>query len=254
MDIEQALACFADYPKVVRALQPLIAVGLGYLQLGQPLNTLSGGESQRLKLVSYLGKVADQSGHALILIDEPTTGLHRADVKRLIGVLQALVDAGHSLIVIEHNLDMLKVADWIVELGPGAGARGGQLVAQGTPEAIAQSSCQTAPYLQQALQDQPAPAQSLHVAESEAIGRSTADRASTAPPAQLSIRGARDHNLQNICTEIPQPNDRGHRRLRIRKVLAPLLTLSSRGPAPLHGIHVGLCPPIRRTTTARRGR
>ena len=128
------------------ALQPLVDVGLGYLKLGQALNTLSGGESQRLKLVTHLGKVADKSGHTLILIDEPTTGLHRADVKRLVAVLQKLVDAGHSLIVIEHNLDILKVADWIIELGPEAGAKGGQIVAQGTPEDIAAAKCETASY------------------------------------------------------------------------------------------------------------
>ena len=151
MDAAEALLFFGDFPRVVKALRPLVDVGLGYLKLGQPLNTLSGGESQRLKLVRYLGKVAGKSGHTLILIDEPTTGLHRADVKRLIEVFQGLVESGHSLIVIEHNLDMLKVADWIIELGPEAGANGGQIIAQGTPEQIAKAKCETAGYLAEEL-------------------------------------------------------------------------------------------------------
>ena len=151
LDVDDAVVFFADYPKVTSCLTPMIDVGLGYLKLGQPLNTLSGGESQRLKLIRYLGKIAEKSGHALILIDEPTTGLHRADVKRLIGVLQGLVNAGHSLIVIEHNIDILKIADWIVELGPEAGIGGGQIVAQGTPSDIAKTNCETAAYLCDAL-------------------------------------------------------------------------------------------------------
>ena len=163
LDIIDAVQLFSSQSKIIRALQPLIDVGLGYLKLGQPLNTLSGGESQRLKLVRYLGKlnsaarntksICPKSGleHALILIDEPTTGLHRDDVKRLISVLQSLVDAGNSLIVIEHNLDVLKVADWVIEMGPEAGIRGGRIVAEGTPEKLAKSHCPTAVYLEDAL-------------------------------------------------------------------------------------------------------
>ena len=158
LDIDEALLFFAEHSKVIKCLKPMVDVGLGYLKLGQPLNTLSGGESQRLKLVSYLSRIpnpgsrtTNHGSHALILIDEPTTGLHRADVKRLIGVLQGLVDAGNSLIVIEHNLDILKVADWIIELGPEAGAGGGQIIAEGTPEHIAKTNCETAAYLREAL-------------------------------------------------------------------------------------------------------
>ena len=136
LDVDDAVVFFADYPKVTRCLTPMIDVGLGYLKLGQPLNTLSGGESQRLKLIRYLGKIAEKSGHALILIDEPTTGLHRADVKRLIGVLQGLVNAGHSLIVIEHNLDVIRASDWLIDLGPEVGDAGGYVVAEGMPEDI----------------------------------------------------------------------------------------------------------------------
>ncbi len=192
LDIDEALLFFADRKEILRCLQPLADVGLGYLKLGQPLNTLSGGESQRLKLVRYLGKVSGRSAHALILIDEPTTGLHRSDVKRLIGVLQSLVDAGHSLIVIEHNLDVLKVADWIIEIGPEAGAGGGQVVAQGTPEAIAWSDSQTAPYLCDALQENALPAVAEAPAHYNAVSTGNA----------LVIRGAREHNLQNVNLSI----------------------------------------------------
>ena len=200
LDIDEAILFFGQYPKIVRALQPLIDVGLGYLKLGQPLNTLSGGESQRLKLVRYLGKVASASGHALILIDEPTTGLHRADVKRLIGVLQNLVEAGHSLIVIEHNLDLLKVADWIVEMGPEAGEKGGKVVAQGTPEQIAKKKCETAPYLREALVGASlTDARPVAVAEPQANYKSPPLTTSNS----LLIRGANEHNLKDVSTDIP---------------------------------------------------
>src|SRR5205085_8933443 len=129
---------------------------LGYLTLGQPLNTLSGGESQRLKLVSYLSGFSDSAvgagkPGALLLLDEPTTGLHRHDVKRLLAVLHALVERGHSIVVIEHNLDVLKSADWVIEVGPDAGAAGGQIVAEGPPEVVAQASTATSPFLRAAL-------------------------------------------------------------------------------------------------------
>ncbi|MGB0744894.1 MAG: excinuclease ABC subunit A, partial [Opitutales bacterium] len=197
LDITEAVLFFGAHKKVVSALQPLIEVGLGYLKLGQPLNTLSGGESQRLKLVRYLGKVANTSGHALILIDEPTTGLHRADVKRLIHVLQNLVDAGHSIIVIEHNLDLLKVADWLIEMGPEAGDQGGKVVAEGPPEQIAKTKCHTADYLREALNEGPTSIEALAVAEEPSTYHPHPHSHS------LSIKGAREHNLKNISTEIP---------------------------------------------------
>ena len=196
LDVDDAVVFFADYPKITSCLAPMIDVGLGYLKLGQPLNTLSGGESQRLKLIRYLGKIAEKSGHALILIDEPTTGLHRADVKRLIGVLQGLVNAGHSLIVIEHNIDILKIADWIVELGPEAGIGGGQIVAQGTPSDIAKTNCETAAYLCDALAGTAsASSAELKAAESNFTYNSH--------PHSLTVHGAREHNLKNISCEIP---------------------------------------------------
>jgi excinuclease ABC subunit A len=227
LDIDEAVLFFGDYPKVTRALAPLIDVGLGYLKLGQPLNTLSGGESQRLKLVRYLGKISGSTGpkprtpkaqnhHAMILIDEPTTGLHRADVKRLIAVIQKLVDAGHSLVVIEHNVDLLKSADWIVEMGPEAGAYGGRVIAQGPPEHIAGQKCETAEYLKQALDEHRTPHLQRSNSNQENKPAAAEDRATYATnhsgfdverskfdlPGALSICGAREHNLKDVSTEI----------------------------------------------------
>ena len=212
LDVEAAVHFFADYPKVTRCLMPLLDVGLGYLKLGQPLNTLSGGESQRLKLVRYLGKIAEKSGHALILIDEPTTGLHRADVKRLIGVLQKLVDAGHSLIVIEHNIDVLKSADWIIELGPEAGAGGGTIVAQGTPAEIAKTKTETARYLVERPTSNTEHRTSNEESDRRAVAETAAEYAIQSSKLKvgssnfnqmLCVRGAREHNLKNISCEIP---------------------------------------------------
>jgi excinuclease ABC subunit A len=135
MTVEEALALFADVPAAASRLQVMADVGLGYLQLGQPATTLSGGEAQRVKLSKELGRRV--TGRTLYLLDEPTTGLHPADTARLLALLGRLVDAGNTVVVVEHNLDVIKVADWLVDLGPEGGAAGGRLVAEGTPEQVA---------------------------------------------------------------------------------------------------------------------
>jgi excinuclease ABC subunit A len=136
MSVEEALRFFAKIPKLRRRLQTLHDVGLDYMKLGQPATTLSGGEAQRVKLASELGKVA--TGTTLYILDEPTTGLHFADIEKLLEVLQRLVDAGNTVLVIEHNLDVIKQADWLVDLGPEGGEAGGELIADGPPEDVAE--------------------------------------------------------------------------------------------------------------------
>jgi excinuclease ABC subunit A len=229
--ITDALPLFENHASIRTRLASLESVGLGYLTLGQPLNTLSGGESQRLKLVKYLSGFTGPSSQltansselptgALLLLDEPTTGLHRHDVKRLIAVLQALVDRGHSVVVIEHNLDVLKSADWLIEVGPEAGADGGQIIAEGPPEAVARATTATSPFLRQALNvatsssewsESPNPichligdTVSLLAAEEQApYGENRP------PHNQLVLTGARENNLKNISLTI------AHRKLTV---------------------------------------
>jgi excinuclease ABC subunit A len=135
MTVEEALAFFDPHPRIRGVLQTLCDVGLGYVELGQPAPTLSGGEAQRVKLARELAKRA--TGRTFYLLDEPTTGLHFDDVKKLLAVLQRLVDAGNTVVVIEHNLDVVKNADYVIDLGPEGGEGGGYLIAAGTPEAVA---------------------------------------------------------------------------------------------------------------------
>jgi excinuclease ABC subunit A len=135
MPVEEALEFFKHIPKIRRRLETLNAVGLGYIRLGQPATTLSGGEAQRVKLATELSKVA--TGRTLYILDEPTTGLHFADVQRLLEVLQRLVDQGNSVVVIEHNLDVIKTADRLIDMGPEGGEEGGRVIATGTPEEVA---------------------------------------------------------------------------------------------------------------------
>ena len=137
MTVSEALEFFKDIPNIKRKLQTLYDVGLGYIELGQPAPTLSGGEAQRVKLATELSKVS--TGKTLYILDEPTTGLHFEDIKMLLDVLNKLVDRGNTVIVIEHNLEVIKVADWIIDLGPEGGDDGGYIVAEGTPEEVAQN-------------------------------------------------------------------------------------------------------------------
>jgi excinuclease ABC subunit A len=132
MTVDEAVDFFANQPKILRKIKTLQEVGLGYIKLGQPSTTLSGGEAQRIKLAFELNKVS--TGSTLYLLDEPTTGLHFDDIKKLIAILERLVDSGNSIIVIEHNMDVIKSADWIIDLGPDGGDNGGTLVFEGTPE------------------------------------------------------------------------------------------------------------------------
>ena len=134
MTIEEAMEFFSSIPKIHRKLKTIYDVGLGYVKLGQPATTLSGGEAQRVKLATELSK--RPTGRTIYILDEPTTGLHTADVHRLIDVLQKLADGGNTVVVIEHNLDVIKVADHIIDLGPEGGDKGGTIVAEGSPEQI----------------------------------------------------------------------------------------------------------------------
>ena len=136
MDVQEALEHFANIPKIAGMLQTLHDVGLDYIKLGQPSPTLSGGEAQRIKLARELVKKG--TGKTLYILDEPTTGLHFDDVRKLLEVLQGFTAAGNTVVVIEHNLDVVKTADWIMDLGPEGGAGGGRIVAEGSPEAVAQ--------------------------------------------------------------------------------------------------------------------
>jgi excinuclease ABC subunit A len=141
LTVDEAIEFFSEYKgstekRIVEKLQPLADVGLGYIKLGQSSSTLSGGESQRVKLASFLGR-EHTSGHTLFIFDEPTTGLHFHDISRLLEAFEALIRRGNTIIVIEHNMDVIKSADWIIDLGPEGGVKGGGLVGEGTPEMIA---------------------------------------------------------------------------------------------------------------------
>jgi excinuclease ABC subunit A len=150
LSIAEAAQHFSAHREVVRILRTLEDVGLGYLKLGQPSPTLSGGEAQRIKLSRELARVG--TGRTLYILDEPTTGLHFEDVRRLLTVLDRLVEAGNTVVVIEHNLDVIKCADWIIDLGPEGGGLGGQLIAEGTPEQVARvEASATGHYLSRVL-------------------------------------------------------------------------------------------------------
>ena len=137
MSVDDALAFFKEEPAILQKLKPLGDVGLGYVKLGQSSDTLSGGEAQRVKLASFLGKGKSQ-GNILFIFDEPTTGLHFHDIRKLLASFNALINQGHSVIVIEHNPDVIRSADWVIDLGPEAGDRGGEIIYAGVPIRLAE--------------------------------------------------------------------------------------------------------------------
>jgi excinuclease ABC subunit A len=150
LSVAEAKTLFQNHREIARILTTLEDVGLGYIKLGQPSPTLSGGEAQRIKLSRELARVG--TGKTLYVLDEPTTGLHFEDVKKLLGVLDRLVDAGNSVVVIEHNLDVIKCADWVIDLGPEGGEDGGRVIAEGTPEEVARvKQSYTGQYLSKVL-------------------------------------------------------------------------------------------------------
>jgi excinuclease ABC subunit A len=219
MTIDEALEFFQAHPKIRRGLQTLQDIGLGYVKIGQPSTTLSGGEAQRIKLASELQKPS--GGKTLYLLDEPTTGLHFQDVSRLVESIQALVERGNTVLVVEHNLDLVRAADWVVDLGPEGGQGGGKLCAEGTPEQVAKASrSPTGPYLAQAIAaakamrspssdpsvgaQNPAPLRMAPLRSGSNTGIAMA--AEPPPPADLDlrVRGASKHNLKNVSVRIPR--------------------------------------------------
>ena len=195
LTVDQALEFFADQPGIVSALAPLARVGLGYIKLGQPLNTLSGGEAQRLRLARHLG--AGGPAPVLYILDEPTTGLHFNDIQRLLEAFRQLVDKGNSVLFIEHQMDLVAAADWVIDLGPEGGPAGGHLVCCGPPEKVA--GCPesiTGSFLKQILQPETFPAATVQAAESRSSFKIESG------PAAIRIQGARQHNLKNVSLDI----------------------------------------------------
>ena len=149
MTVDEALPFFDAYPKIKRVLQALADVGLGYIKLGQSATTFSGGEAQRIMLAAELSR--PETGRTLYILDEPTTGLHFKDIEQLLGVLRRLTDQGNTVLLIEHNLDVVKCADYVVDMGPDGGENGGVIMAEGTPEEVAESDSVSSPYLKRVL-------------------------------------------------------------------------------------------------------
>ncbi len=217
LSVDEALRFFGGNPEVLLSLAPLVDVGLGYIELGQPLPTLSGGEAQRLKLAGYLAESRKRrrksSGHQLFLFDEPTTGLHFDDIAVLLRALRSLIDAGHSVVVIEHNLDVIHASDHIIDLGPEGGEAGGRLIFSGSPAELrergightAEALRRSGDIYERATDSGDRQAE----AAAEAGGRSGDEGAAEAAPAyrngrEISVRGAREHNLRNIDLSIPR--------------------------------------------------
>jgi len=195
MTVNEAMAFFKDQKRIASALRPLADVGLGYLRLGQPVSTLSGGEAQRLKLSRYLGEGGTRR---LFIFDEPTTGLHFEDIRVLLSCLDRLVASGNTVLVIEHNMEVVKTADWVIDLGPEGGEAGGEVVAQGPPEVVArEKASHTGRYLGAYLSGKG----SLKTGGRKRPGKTSAAKT---PAAGILVRGAREHNLKNLDLEIPR--------------------------------------------------
>jgi excinuclease ABC subunit A len=191
MPIEEAADFFAAVPAIARHMKTLVEVGLGYVRLGQPATTLSGGEAQRVKLSSELQKRS--TGRTVYVLDEPTTGLHFEDIRKLLLVLGRLVDQGNTVLVIEHNLDVIKTADWLVDMGPEGGSRGGTVVAEGTPEAVAADpDSYTGQFLAPLLEGRAAKQPTRKVAAKKAPAATTAAKkaASKAPARKVAAKKA----------------------------------------------------------------
>jgi excinuclease ABC subunit A len=207
MTVSEAIEFFAGDREVLGCLEPLVAVGLEYLRLGQPVPTLSGGEAQRLKLAGHLAESAAGTarGGALFLFDEPTTGLHFDDVAKLLGAFKRLLDAGHSLVVIEHNLDVIRAADWILDLGPEGGERGGRLVVAGTPRQVMRCA---ASHTGRALVEYETGRRNLAGAGARASRRKRAGgavpRVADAARNAIVVHRAREHNLRDVDVAIPR--------------------------------------------------
>jgi excinuclease ABC subunit A len=202
MTVDQALVFFNDQKKVVDALQPLADVGLGYIGLGQPINTMSGGEAQRLKLSRFVNLASANSSHTLFIFDEPTTGLHFDDIAKLLNTLQRLVDNANTVLVIEHNMDVVKAADWVVDLGPEGGDAGGRVVAAGTPEDISKNGkSHTGAFLKKYLDGcgRLKPGKLLSQGVSEFPAEFTTPQLSNA----IALKGAREHNLKDLNLIVP---------------------------------------------------
>ena len=202
MTVSEAIERFAGHADVLRSLQPLVDVGLDYLKLGQPVPTLSGGEAQRLKLAGYLVSASDTEQRTLFLFDEPTTGLHFDDIAKLLRALRRLLAGGHSLLVIEHNLDVIAASDWLIDLGPEGGAGGGQVLCEGTPQAVMRSPASHTGVALLQYREQFTRAGNPWLATR--VRDANQLPAHRPEAAALSIHGAREHNLKNIDVTLPR--------------------------------------------------
>jgi excinuclease ABC subunit A len=206
MTVREALDAFASNKEIVRTLTPLVKVGLSYLRLGQPVPTLSGGESQRLKLAKHLAEaVGGRKEHTIFFFDEPTTGLHFDDIALLMRSLRELVDAGHSVVIVEHNLDVIDASDWVIELGPEGGEGGGDELFAGTPNSLAISETPTGEALaayRTAIKNNETSPFLLSAENLSASG--TQNRTDTGPEDSINVVHAREHNLKNISVSVPR--------------------------------------------------